>query len=113
MIDFDNSDAFRAFDTDHVVVTGKRYENGVTRDVKLSCSCCLLIGDVIETNDRAFGVPDVFDSSVEIFKANWPDHTPPQKGDLLDFGTQGSATVTRVPIESATTYVINCVFKRR
>ena len=55
MIDFNHTAAFNPFFSDTVTVAGRRLEQGasVARDLKLSCKCCVLIGDGMEITERA------------------------------------------------------------
>ena len=111
MIDFENSSAFTPFHTETAIVSGKRRENGATRDLGFACCCCLLVGELADTSDHSFGSKSSFESSIDVMKSNWPDHLPPQKGDVFEFVGRGSATVSKRPVESSGFYVINCLFK--
>lgn len=109
-IDFSNNAALKAFHGDTAVVTGKRREGGSTRNLGLTCRCCLLIGELLETSDHSFGAKAYRECSIEVLQSEWPDHMPPQKGDVFCFEGRGSATVTNLPSNLDGTYALKGTF---
>ena len=114
MINFDHSPAFEPFFSDTATVTGRRLEQGasVARDLKLSCKCCVLVGDGLEITERATAAGAALNVSIIIQKSDWPDHTPPQKGDVFTVEKYGSMHVIATPFQNLTSYRVECYFKR-
>jgi len=114
MLDFENTAAFEAFHTDTAAVTGKRLETGAAaaRDLSLTCRCCLLVGDGADISERSVSAGAGFNVSVSILKKNWPDHTPPQKGDIFTVENYGAMSVISTPFQTASEYQVECYFKR-
>ena len=114
MLDFDNTAAFEVFHTDTAAVSGKRLEPAASaaRDLSLTCACCLLVGDGAEISERSVAAGAGFNVSISVLKKNWPDHTPPQKGDIFTVANYGAIKVVSTPFENATEYQVECFFKR-
>lgn len=114
MLDFENTAAFEAFHTDTAAVTGKRLETGAAaaRDLSLTCRCCLLEGDPVDTGDRVLGSATARIVSVIILKKNWPDHLGPQIGDSFYVARLGTFKVSKNPFQSETEFTAECVFTR-
>ena len=109
---FNFKKAFEPFHTDTAVVSGKRREDGVTRDLKLTVACCVLVGDIVDVSDKGFAAGASFEVRIEIFKTNWVDHLPPQKGDVVNITGYGDMTVTAQPFDAADSYQLSCVWMR-
>ena len=114
MIDFHHTAAFEPFHSDTVTVTGRRLEPNasVVRDLKLSCKCCVLVGDGMEITERATAAGAALNVSIFVQRADWPDHTPPQKGDVFTVENYGPMPVIATPFQSSTLYRVECYFKR-
>ncbi len=111
-IKLDNPAAFAPLHTDVAAVSGKRYENSVTRSLSLSCRCCVLIGDYMDTGDRSPGAKSALDVTIELCKTEWPDHTPPQKGDVFTVADHGTMIVRGRPMDIGGAYRIRLTLKQ-
>jgi len=114
MIDFHNTKAFEPFHTDTAAVTGKRLETGAAtaRDLSLTCKCCVLEGDPVDTGDRVLGSAVARNVSITILKKNWPDHLGPQVGDAFTIPRLGTVKVAKQPFVTDTEFTVECIFSR-
>ena len=77
--------AFAPFYDEKAIFSGERREAGATakRPMSHRVPCCVLGGSPVDASNTS-GTPTVeFSYTVKIRRADWPDHKPPQKGDIL------------------------------
>lgn len=66
-------------------VTGARRETGASasRALSLSVRCCVLGGNPVDAATGSGAPSDAREYSVSVRQADWPDHLPPQTGDVV------------------------------
>ena len=77
--------AFDPFFRELAIVAGDRLETGAaaSRALSLTVPCCVLGGQPVDASTGS-GAPIIeYSYTVKIRRADWPDHKPPQRGDIL------------------------------
>jgi len=77
--------AFDDFFGEEAIVTGDRLEDGASasRALSLCVPCCVIGGQPVDASIGS-GAPVIeYAYTVKIRRADWPDHKPPQRGDML------------------------------
>jgi hypothetical protein len=84
-MNLDCPNAFRPFYDEKAIFSGDRREEGAatSRALSLGVPCCVLGGEPVAASTGS-GAPVIeYAYTVKIRRADWPDHKPPQRGDML------------------------------
>lgn len=108
----DNPAAFAPFYDATAVIAGKRQETGETasRLLSLGAPCCVLGGELVDAANGAIAPTIERAYTLLIPMADWPDHLPPQSGDIATIATYPIMRVsTCVPL--GTDWCLTCLSK--
>lgn len=109
MIDFEHSAAFTPFMQHTASFSGKRLETGsvVSRDA-LHAVPCNVLGPTTGDSNSANGAPlDSVEFDVIVNRSEWPDHKPPQSGDVLTIADY-PLMKCRYVIGTKETWILTC-----
>jgi len=109
MIDFEHSASFAPFMRHAASFSGRRLESGAaeSRAALHAVPCCVLGPTAIDASMGGSAPVDAIQFDVLVSRDDWPDHKPPQSGDIVTIDGFPEMRVQTV-VGSLTTWTLTC-----